>query len=78
METKLTDEQKERLKETNPELYRVAVLKGTEAPFTGGYFTPKERVILPVRYVVRRYLKMTRSLIQELDGQVLIRQFLVV
>jgi peptide-methionine (R)-S-oxide reductase len=35
METILTDEQKEKLKEVNPELYRVAVEKGTEAPFTG-------------------------------------------
>ncbi len=35
METNLTEEQKEKLKEVNPELYRVAVEKGTEAPFTG-------------------------------------------
>ena len=35
MDIILTDEQKEKLKETNPELYRVAIEKGTEAPFTG-------------------------------------------
>jgi peptide-methionine (R)-S-oxide reductase len=35
MDTILTEEQKKILKEQNPELYHVAVEKGTEVPFTG-------------------------------------------
>ncbi len=35
MDNRLTDEQKKKLKEQNPELYHVAVEKGTEAPFSG-------------------------------------------
>jgi peptide-methionine (R)-S-oxide reductase len=35
MDTPLTEEQKNRLREENPELYHVAFEKGTEMPFTG-------------------------------------------